>query len=96
VADHRLDSGSAPHLAADRLGDAPYLAVDPDPEPVRVVTAAISLVDVDTRRASTPVSVCRSATTGPGTLTNAQNLSKSFRINGAGHQERDIANLACL
>src|SRR5260221_3328343 len=47
MADDRLDGGSALHLAADRLGDAADLAADPDPELVRMVMAAIALVDVD-------------------------------------------------
>ena len=38
VADHRLDGGAAPHLAADRFGDAAHLARGPDPERVRVTT----------------------------------------------------------
>ena len=47
MADDRLDGSAAPHLAADRGGDPADLAGDPDPEPVRVIVAAIPLVDVD-------------------------------------------------
>ena len=47
VADDGLDGGPASHLAADGLGDPAHLARDPDPELVRVVVAAVALVDVD-------------------------------------------------
>jgi hypothetical protein len=47
MADERLDRGSAFHLSADGSGDAPHLAADPDPELVRMVVAAIALVDMD-------------------------------------------------
>ena len=47
MADNRLDGSVAPHLAADRGGDPADLAGDPDPEPVRVIVAAIPLVDMD-------------------------------------------------
>jgi len=47
VADHWLDGGPASHLATDRLGHPAHLARDPDPEFVRVVVAAIPLVDMD-------------------------------------------------
>ena len=47
VADDWLDGGSALHFAADGLGDAADLAADPDPELVRMVVAAIPLVDMD-------------------------------------------------
>ena len=47
MADDRFDGSAAPHLAADRGGDPADLAGDPDPEPVRVIVAAITLVDVD-------------------------------------------------
>ena len=47
VADHGLDGGSASHLATDGFGDTADLAADPDPEPVGIVVAAITLVAVD-------------------------------------------------
>src|SRR5215831_12277737 len=47
VADHRLDGGAAPHLAAHGLGDAAHLAGDPDLEAVGIVMATVALVDVD-------------------------------------------------
>ena len=47
VADHRLDGGAAPHLAADGFGDSAHLVGDPDPELVRIAVAPIALVDVD-------------------------------------------------
>src|SRR5215469_3258896 len=47
MADNWLYGSAAPHLAADRGGDPADLAGDPDPEPVRVIVAAIPLVDVD-------------------------------------------------
>ena len=47
MADDRLDGSAAPHLAANRGGDPADLAGDPDPEPVRVIVAAIPLVDMD-------------------------------------------------
>src|SRR4030095_13662857 len=50
VADDRLDGRSSFHLAPDGRGDPSRLAADPDPELVRVVMAAIALVDVDTVR----------------------------------------------
>jgi hypothetical protein len=45
--DDRLDGGSSTHLAADGGADAADLAADPDAEFVRVVVAAIALVDMD-------------------------------------------------
>ena len=50
MADDRLDGGAALHFAADGSGDAPDLAADPDPELVRMVVAAIALIDVGTAR----------------------------------------------
>src|SRR5215469_8128932 len=47
MADDGLDGGAAPHLAADGGGDPADLAGDPDPEPVRVIMAAVPLVDMD-------------------------------------------------
>src|SRR5215472_1646905 len=47
MADNRLDGSAAPHLAADPGADPADLAGDPDPDPVRVIVAAIPLVDVD-------------------------------------------------
>src|SRR3954464_5499983 len=47
MADHRLDVGAMPHLAADGFGDTANLAADPDLEPVGIVVAAIALVAVD-------------------------------------------------
>ena len=47
VADDRLDRGAPLHLAADRGGDAPDLAGDPDAELLLVIVAAIALVDMD-------------------------------------------------
>jgi hypothetical protein len=48
MADDRLDCGSAFHLAAGGSGDAPHLVADPDPELVRMVVAALALVDMNT------------------------------------------------
>ena len=53
MADHRLDSGATPHLAADDLGDPAGLAADPDLEPIGIVVAAIALVAVDASRCDT-------------------------------------------
>src|SRR4051812_48501820 len=53
MADHRLDGGATPHLAADGFGDAANLAADPDLEPVGIVVAAIALVAVDAARCDT-------------------------------------------
>src|SRR5215471_10205782 len=50
VADDRLDRGTTFHLAADRSGDAAYLAADPDAELLFVIMATISLVDMDAAR----------------------------------------------
>jgi hypothetical protein len=47
MADDRLDGGSSTHLAADGGGDGAHLAADPDAEFVRMVVAAIALVDMD-------------------------------------------------
>ena len=47
VPNDRLDRSAATHLAADRGGDAAYLAADPDAEFLGVVVAAIAFVDVD-------------------------------------------------
>jgi hypothetical protein len=47
VADDGLDSRATLHLATDGSGDAAHLPRDPDPEPVRVVVAAVPFVDVD-------------------------------------------------
>ena len=47
MADDGLDGGAALHLAPDGGGDAADLAADPDPELVRMVVAAIALVDMD-------------------------------------------------
>ena len=47
VADNRLDRGEAPHLASDRRDDAAHLVADPDAELLRVIAAAIGLIDVD-------------------------------------------------
>src|SRR5712671_3530929 len=47
VADDGLDSRATLHLAADGSRDAADLPRDPDPEPVRMVVAAVSFVDVD-------------------------------------------------
>src|SRR5579883_2476262 len=47
VADDGLDCGPAAHLAANGGGDAAHLAADPDAELVRVVMAAITLVDMN-------------------------------------------------
>src|SRR5580692_12538226 len=59
MADHRLDGGSASHLAADGLGDTADLAGDPDLEPVGVVVTAIALVAMDSadRNACEPFEV---------------------------------------
>ncbi|KRR01952.1 hypothetical protein CQ10_41300 [Bradyrhizobium valentinum] len=53
MADHRLDSGTTPHLAVDGFGDAANLAADPDLEPVGIVVAAIALVALDAARCDT-------------------------------------------
>src|SRR5262249_3236196 len=45
-----LDRGAAFHLAADRSGDAAYLAADPDAELLFVIMATIALVDMDAAR----------------------------------------------
>src|SRR5262249_62353002 len=47
MSNDRLDRGAAPHLAADRGGDAAHLAAYPDAELLGVVVAAIAFVDVD-------------------------------------------------
>lgn len=47
VADDGLDSRAMLHLATHRSCDATDLARDPDPEPVRMVVAAIPFVNVD-------------------------------------------------
>src|SRR5690242_17288147 len=64
MADDRLDRGAAFHLAADRFGDAAYLAADPHAELLFVIVAAIPLIDMD-RRVSIPVSCSNSVITGP-------------------------------
>src|SRR6476620_8311250 len=48
VADDGLDSRTTLHLAPDGSRDAADLPRDPDPEPVRVVVAAVPFVDMDT------------------------------------------------
>src|SRR6201984_2667643 len=48
VADDGLDSRATLHLATDGSRNAADLPRDPDPEPMRVVVAAIPFVDVDT------------------------------------------------
>src|SRR5260221_13315031 len=45
MTDDRLDRGSALHLAADGFGDVADLAADPNPELVRMIVAAIALMD---------------------------------------------------
>ena len=40
MADHRLDGGATPHLAADDLGNPAGLAADPDLEPIGIFMAA--------------------------------------------------------
>jgi hypothetical protein len=47
VADDGLDSRATLHLATDGSRDAADLPRDPDPEPMRVIVAAIPFVDVD-------------------------------------------------
>ena len=47
VADDGLDSRTTLHLAPDGSRDAADLPRDPDPEPVRVVVAAVPFVDMD-------------------------------------------------
>lgn len=47
MADDRLESRATLHLATDGSGDAADLTRDPDPEPVRVVVAAVPFVDMD-------------------------------------------------
>src|SRR6478672_9262102 len=53
MADHGLNGGATPHLAADGFGDTAHLAADPDLEPVGIVVAAIALVAVDAARCDT-------------------------------------------
>src|SRR6476660_7148178 len=53
MADHRLDGGATPHLAADGFGDTANLTADPDLEPVGIVVATIALVAVDAARCDT-------------------------------------------
>ena len=53
MADHGLDGGATPHLAADGFGDTANLAADPDLEAVGIVVAAIALVAVDAARCDT-------------------------------------------
>ena len=53
MADHRLDGGATPHLAADGFGDAANLAADPDLDPVGIVVAAVALVAVDAAHCDT-------------------------------------------
>ena len=53
MADHRLDGGAPPHLAADDLSDPAGLAADPDLEPIGIVVAAIALVAVDAAHRNT-------------------------------------------
>ena len=52
MADHGLDGGSVPHLAADGFGDTADLAADPDLEPVGIIVATIALVDMDPANSS--------------------------------------------
>lgn len=47
VADDGLDGRATLHLAADGSRDAADLTRDPDPEPMRVIVAAIPFVDMD-------------------------------------------------
>src|SRR6476620_8705638 len=47
VADDGLDGRTTLHLAPDGSRDAADLPRDPDPEPVRVVVAAVPFVDMD-------------------------------------------------
>src|SRR5258708_7100912 len=51
MTDDRLDRGSALHLAADGFGDVADLAADPNPELVRMIVAAIALMDAAGGRA---------------------------------------------
>ena len=50
VADHRFDGRSSLHLAPDGRRHPARLAADPDSELVRVIVAAITLVDMDAAR----------------------------------------------
>ncbi len=47
MADHRLNGGPSLHLAANGGGDTADLARDPDAELLRMVMAAVALVDMD-------------------------------------------------
>ncbi len=47
VTDDGLDSRAALHLAADGSGEAADLPRDPDPVPVRMVVATVSVIDVE-------------------------------------------------
>jgi hypothetical protein len=47
VADHGLNGSSSSHLAAEGFGDPANLAGDPNLEPVGVIVATVSLVDMD-------------------------------------------------
>src|SRR5277367_755029 len=53
MADHGLDGGPTPHLAADGFGDTADLAADPDLESIGIVVAAIALVAVDAAHGNT-------------------------------------------
>src|SRR5258708_31628730 len=53
MADHGLDGGTTPHLAADGFGDAANLAAERGLEPVGIVLAAIALVAVNAARCNT-------------------------------------------
>lgn len=47
MADERLDSRATLHLATDGTRDAADQTRDPNPEPVRMVVAAVPFIDVD-------------------------------------------------
>lgn len=64
AADDVLDSRTTLHLAPDGSRDAADLPRDPDPEPVRMVVATVSIVDEDAASLHA-VSFSMSAITGP-------------------------------
>src|SRR5258707_655239 len=57
MTDDRLDRGSALHLAADGFGDVADLAADPNPELVRMIVAAIALMDAAGLDAGQPLQI---------------------------------------
>ena len=54
VADNRLDCGAAPHLTADRLGDAADLVADPNSELLRMIEASKAAAEMFKRTCARP------------------------------------------